>query len=118
MRNKVADAVLRMEEQIQNRINAGIVTVGQVEKTRAALDMDMEEFCRFQEVKSLAVANGMLTLDEGQSIFMYLGNSPTHFNGNSAAVKAVLTQLFKELLERQPGRGCVKVGQFAMSGNN
>ena len=114
-RNKVTEAVIRMDNQIQERINAGIVTVGKVEETRKALDMDMEEYCRFQEIKSLAVAGGMLTLDEGMSIYTYLGSSPADFNRNSAAIKAVLTQIFKELLERIPGRGCRKVGSFAMA---
>jgi hypothetical protein len=88
-----------MREQIQERIALGMTTKARVENTRKSLDMDLGEFVRFQEVKSLAVATGKLTADEGQLVYSLLGNTPEHFNKKDAATKAVLTQLFRELLE-------------------
>ena len=70
-----------------------------MEETRKALDMDVEEFCKFQDLKSLAVASGKLTLEEGQTVYGYLGNTPDVFNKQHVEVKAVLTGLFSELLQ-------------------
>jgi hypothetical protein len=106
MRNRVIEAIARMEEQVQCRINAGIVTAGQVEATRRKLDMDITEYVKFQELKSLASVNGKLTPEEAQTVYMYLGNTPSAFNANSAACKAVLTKIFAELLEANIGMGC------------
>ena len=64
------------------------------------LDMEVGEFCRFQELKSLAMLEGKLTQDEAQSVYALLGNTPEHFNGQPVAVKSVLTQIFGELLAR------------------
>ena len=97
--NRVSAAIRRMREQIQERINLGITTERRVESTRQALDMDTGEFVRFQELKSLAVASGKLSAEEGQLVYTLLGNTPEHFNRQDAATKTVLTQLFRELLE-------------------
>jgi hypothetical protein len=91
----------KMEKQIADRIANGLTTPKQVEKTNRALDMEFEEYCKFQEYKSLAVADGTLTLEEGQSIYHALGNTPDHFNGQPVHVKAVLTKLFQELLSKR-----------------
>ena len=44
-----------------------------MESTRKALDMDVGEYVRFQELKSLAVAKGTLTAEEGQLVYALLG---------------------------------------------
>jgi hypothetical protein len=64
------------------------------------MDMALDEYCRFQTLKSLASTNGKLTLDEAQTVYGYLGNTPEHFNGQPLAVKWVLTEVFASLLKR------------------
>jgi hypothetical protein len=56
-------------------------------------------------LKSIAGLDGTLTPDEAQYVFRLLGSTPEHFNKQDAATKTVLTQLFRELLERQVDRG-------------
>jgi len=63
------------------------------------MDMELDEYCRFQELKSIAVCNGKLTLDEAQTVYNFLGNTPEHFNKQPLAVKVVLTQVFASLLK-------------------
>ncbi len=80
-----------------NRITMAIDKMGDSTK----LDMNFEEYVRFQELKSLAVIEGVLTLEEGQTIYSLLGNIPDDFNSQDYAVKAVLTKVFLELLREK-----------------
>ncbi len=88
-----------METQIAERIATGITTKAKVKATSASLDMDTFEHARFQEIKTLAVANGKLTLLEGQTVYAALGNTVSVFNKQPVHIKAVLTGLFKELMQ-------------------
>jgi hypothetical protein len=103
--NRIAAAIDKMRAQIRGRIESGLTTEAGVEETRKALDMDLMEFARFQELKSLASLDGPLTLEEGQYIYRLLGGTPSHFNRQDVATKAVLTQVFRELLQRAVARG-------------
>jgi hypothetical protein len=49
------------------------------------------------------VANGTIFVDEGQTVYAALGNTPQTFN--EQPVKSVLTSLFKQLLERKMSHG-------------
>jgi hypothetical protein len=98
--NRVAVGIAKMKAQIEERIAKGIVTAAKVEETRKALDMEWDEYTSFQNLKSIAVASGKLSLDEGMTIYNYLGESgPEVFNGQPVEVKATLTQIFRELLQ-------------------
>ena len=92
--NRITNAVARMETQIAGK-NLPAETLA---KSHKSLDMDLEEYCKFQEMKSVAFLESKLTLDEAQSVYAMLGNTPEQFNSQSLAVKAVLTKLFSELL--------------------
>ena len=96
--NRIEAAFERMAKQIQGRIRDGKTTQEKVDATGKSLDMDLEEYVKFQELKSLAVAEGKLTLEEGQAIYACLGNIPATFNSQPVHVKAVLTGVFGELL--------------------
>lgn len=63
------------------------------------MDMALDEYCRFQTLKSAAVG-GKLTLDEAQTIYAFLGTTLDHFNAQPVAVKWVLTEVFASLLKR------------------
>jgi len=99
--NRITAMIEKMKKQVEGRIAGGVVTAEKVAETHKALDMDIVEYCKFQEYKTLAVAEGTLTPEEGQVVYGLLGNTPEHFNGQPVHVKAVLTQLFKELLGRR-----------------
>ena len=75
MSNRVTAAFVRMEAQINDRIANGLTTKQKVADTGKVLNMDILEYVKFQEIKSLAVATGKLTLEEGQSIYACLGES-------------------------------------------
>ena len=101
MANRITAGYARMAAQISDRITSGLTTTEQTVAAGKTLDMSMIEFVKFQEVKSLAVANGTLTLDEGMTVYAALGNTPETFNAQPIHVKATLTQLFQQLLGRQ-----------------
>jgi len=96
--NRITAAIAAKTVEINGKLAAGKITQAQVDDTSKALDMDMEEHAMFQTKKSLAVTKGMLTLDEGQTVYVALGECVSVFNGQPVAVKAVLTGLFRELL--------------------
>lgn len=99
--NRILSAITRQESTIARRIRSGITTEDKVESACVALDMELDEHVRFQELKSLAVATGLITVSEGQTIYNALGSIPQTFNDQPVHVKLVLTTFFKELLDRQ-----------------
>ena len=62
--NKIQNAYNRMETQIEQRIADGLTTQEKVDALHSELDMQMDEYVRFQEYKSLAVADGTLSVDD------------------------------------------------------
>ncbi len=98
MSNRITAAFEAKRVEIANRLKTGLATKAGVAKAASDLDMDVEEFCMFQELKTLAVGTGLLTADEGMTVYAALGTVPTVFNAQPVWVKAVLTGLFRELL--------------------
>ena len=101
MSNRILAAFDRMQKQIAQRIKDGITTQSAVDKMDRALDMDFLEYVKFQEMKTLAYLEKSLSFDEAQSVYACLGETVETFNNQPVHVKAVLTQLFKELLEKK-----------------
>lgn len=64
------------------------------------LDMPLDEYVAFQNLKSTAVLSGKLTLEESMTVYGFLGNTPEHFNQQPVEVKWVLTEVFAKLLAR------------------
>lgn len=101
MANRITDAFAHMKAQIADRITKGLTTAEKVRDVHKTLDMDLGEYAKFQTLKSLAVADGKLTAEEGQSIYVALGETVSVFNDQPIHVKSVLTSLFAELLTAQ-----------------
>ena len=104
--NRVVNAFERQKAEIERRLHEGIVTQERVDETHKAMDMSFEEFVRFQELKSLAQIEGILTFEEATSVYAALGETVEHFNSQPVHIKAVLTKLFADLLHRRVKRGC------------
>ena len=96
--NRVEAAIQQTSEMITTRLADGLVDQTKIDNLHRTLNMEFLEFCRFQELKSLAVASGKLSLEEGMTIFGLLGETPEHFNRQSVAAKSVLTRIFAELM--------------------
>ena len=96
--NRITDAVARMSAQIAERLRAGQTTPDAVTRCGESLDMAIDEYCAFQDLKSYAHMAGDLSLEEAQTLYGYLGETPETFNRQPVHVKAVLTQVFQELL--------------------
>lgn len=102
--NRITASFARWEAQIADRIAQGKTTAAAVKKTGKAMDMDIMEHAKFQNLKSLAILHNKLTVEEGQAIYVALGETVTKFNKQPAHVKVALTSLFKELLEMRFGQ--------------
>ena len=101
MENRITAAFARMKDQIADRIAKGLTTAERVRDLHTTLDMDLAQYVKFQQAKTLAVASGLLTADEGQSVYICLGESVQTFNDQPIHVKSVLTSFFAELLTVQ-----------------
>jgi len=99
--NRIQSAFDRMEKQIKDRIDEGLTTQADVDEVCKALDMEFGEYAKFQTLKSLAVADNSISLDEGMTIYAVLGEQPDTFNKQPVHIKVVLTNFFKELLDKQ-----------------
>jgi hypothetical protein len=99
--NRILAAIDRTRDQIRQRLEAGLTNAEDLEKMSAGLNMEVGEFVKFQEIKSSAMMLGTISADEAQTIYGFLGESPSKFNGQPTEVKVVLTQIFAELLKKK-----------------
>lgn len=63
------------------------------------LNMSFAEWVMFQEKKSLAQAEGRMSVENALWVYEQLGGDVSVFNSRPAAVKYLMTQIFKKLLE-------------------
>ena len=97
-KNRVLTGIEIMAAQIKSRIEQGLTTQAQVDATSTKLNLDLEEWTMFQEIKSLALAQEKLTHSEATTIYAMLGNGPDDFAKLDVAQKVILTKIFQELL--------------------
>ena len=102
--NRVAAAIERTRASIAERTKLMEYPKKGLAQFSKNLDMELDEFVRFQELKSLAFAEGRLNLEEAQLVYDYLGSTPETFNGQPLEVKVVLTKILAELLEARMDR--------------
>ena len=96
--NRINAMIAKKIAEIKDRIDTGITTPDRIEEARKGFDMSLDEWTRFQDLKSEAQQAGLITLEEANSIYRYLGSLPDSFNDQPVAVKVVLTSFFNELL--------------------
>jgi len=99
MYNRIVAKIEAQRLDIENKLNNNLLTPEKIQGTNDALNMPLDEYVVFQDLKSLAVLHNILTVDEGMTIYSYLGEAgPDNFNQSPIEVKIVLTKLFSELL--------------------
>jgi hypothetical protein len=96
--NRIETAIRRTEDMIKEKLKNGLVTQEKLKELHKAIDMPLDEYCQFQTTKSAAMGTN-ISLEEAQTIYHYLGESPDTFNNQPLAIKVVLTQVWKEMLE-------------------
>lgn len=99
MSNRIRAAIDKKAIEIKAKLESGKLTQEKIEKNRKALDMGLEEYCMFQNLKSESWMNKLLNLEEANYIYRLLGEVPETFNSQPIQVKTVLTKLFHELLD-------------------
>lgn len=97
--NRIEKMVATAKDTVKEQMFAGNLTVLQLEKSRNGLDMTFEEHFRFQGLKSQAVLENMLAVEEGQTLYVMLGETVSHANSLPFAHKYVLNKIFMELLK-------------------
>lgn len=108
MPNRIADAIAASEKHIAKQLAEKKITKAKIEEMRAVLNMDCLEHAKFQEHKSLAVATGVLTTDEGMTVYNLLGGTVTVYNRRSLAEKSILYTLYMQMLKASLDRSKVK----------
>lgn len=95
--NRIQSAIDRMTENVKGKN----LPQERLDEMNKSLDMPLEDFCKFQEMKSVAMMEGILTTDEAQTVYVLLGETPDTFNARTLAEKYVLSQLLAELCARR-----------------
>ena len=98
MSNRIKQAIINKAVELKQRLDDGIISQEQINELRTALDMNLEEYCKFQNLKSESFISNLLSLDEANYVYKLLGTTPETFNAQPVQIKIVLTQLFQELL--------------------
>jgi len=99
--NRIKELFGVYRDAIEASLADGRTTQEKIDKAHSDLDMGIEEYVRFQELKTLAVADKTLTLDEGMTIYFKLGETLEQFNKLPLYMKLTLSEIFQELLEKQ-----------------
>ena len=87
---------------IEESVASGQITEAKLSDLNRTMDMDFDEYCKFQDIKSAAQGDS-ITLDEAQTIYSRLGHGPDDFNRQPIYVKITLTKVFGELLRARQG---------------
>lgn len=98
--NRVTRFIAKFEASLKERLESGAVTQAQIDEANRSLDIDIVEFCAFQEQKSYAHAMGKITFEEAQAVYSILGGSPEHFNRQPLSHKYTVTAMMAELLRK------------------
>ena len=96
--NRVHVLIGHIETLMKTRIESGAVTESFFAERAKGLDLDLMEYVSLQEKKSLAVASGKLTLEEGQTIYALLDGGPEEFNQKGYAIKAAISVIHMKLM--------------------
>jgi hypothetical protein len=101
--NRIADLIGRYEARI-----AGLNGVGvdgrPVDSLHDEMKLSMDEFVQFQNMQASAHAQGIITTEEAQTVYIALGGecfNPDWPEGTSLGTKTAITQLMLELIERR-----------------
>lgn len=89
--NRVLKAVVEMQAALDRMDNVPQSVVKDASLT-------MAEYAALQEMKSLAAASGLITLEEAQTLYGYLGESLGTFERQSLAVRIVCVKCTLELI--------------------
>ena len=96
MSNRIKSAIANTNKVIENKN----LSQEKLDKMSKQLDIPLVDFCKFQELKSVASMDGTLSLEEANYVYGLLGNTPETFNKRTLAEKYVLTQLLGELTQK------------------
>lgn len=94
-KNRVADAIAKTKIALEH------IPQEKYDEMGETMLFSTEEVMALQNQKSLAVAEGKLTVDEGNTVYSALGGEmalPEHINEQPLEVRVVLTRLLAELM--------------------
>jgi len=98
MENRITAGTAKAKEAIDGKLSRGEITQEKIDSLGKELDMEMDMYCDFQNRKSIASMDGRLTLEEAQTIYAMIGETPSKFNSLPTHAKVVLTQVYSSLL--------------------
>lgn len=97
--NRIQAAIEHIDIRLASQLACGATSPAHLNELTNKLNIDLTEYFHFQNVKSLAFANGKLSLDEAQLIYNILGKTANDFNNQPLPVKIVVTKTMVELMK-------------------
>ena len=100
MANRIADLIGRYETRIA-KLNGIGLNGRPLDQMHGEMKLALDEFVQYQNLQAQAHAQGILTTDEAQTVYIALGGesfNPDWPDGTSLATKTAITQLMGELI--------------------
>ena len=103
MTNRIADLIGRYETRIEKLGGVGL-DGRPLETMHEEMKLSMDEFVQYQNLQAGAHAQGIITTEEAQTVYIALGGecfNPDWPEGTSLGTKTAITQVMMELIERR-----------------
>jgi len=101
--NRIADLIGQYEARIEKLGGVGL-DGRPLETMHEEMKLSMAEFVQFQNLQAGAHAQGLITTEEAQTVYISLGGESFHPDwpeGTSLGTKTAITQFMMELIERR-----------------
>lgn len=94
--NRIDNLIYTIDKELEKKSLSTIA----LDKTSESLNVTGSEHAAFQNLKSIAQVEGTISFEEANTVYRYLGYSPSVFNKQTVAVKVAVTRLMVELTKK------------------
>ena len=86
---------------VNEKMKSGLITQEMMDNLESATKITLDKHFKAQEIKSLAFANGKISLELSLELYELLGNTPNQFNKQPYAVRFIVAAIITGLIRRR-----------------
>ena len=91
--NKIQEIFKLVRDELESAVANGDMTQEALDDLNPKMDMNLNDHSEFQQRKSLAVADGSLSVEDGMVLYQTLGGSSKHFNKKDTHIKIAVLKI-------------------------